>query len=402
MADRTFLDWPFFDDDHRRMAADLAAWTAREVAPLEGDEGDPQALTRQLVAKLGAAGWLRHVVPRDYGGARETLDVRSLCLARETLARAFGLAEYAFAMQGLGSASIALFGGDDLKRAYLPPVCAGERIAAFAMTEPGSGSDFGSIQTMAVAARDHYRLDGVKTLISNAGIADHYILFARTGEAGAKGLSAFVVDADAPGLEVSERQHLMAPHPIGALRLTNCRVPKAHRLGAPGDGFTIAMATLDIFRPSVGAAAVGLARRALDEAIGFTAAREAFGQTLADLQLVQAKLADMATEIDASALLVYRAAWAGDTSDARTSREAAMAKMYATEAAQRVIDSAVQLHGGRGVLRGETVERLYREVRALRIYEGATDIQKLIIARHTLKAAEAAAPAKRRGAASPR
>ena len=289
--------------------------------------------------------------------------------------------------QGLGSASIALFGSDALKQKYLPEVCSGKRIAAFALSEPEGGSDVSALRTTAQADGDHYVINGAKTWISNGGIAGHYVLFARTGEApGAKGLSAFVVDADASGLDASERIDTIAPHPLATLRFHNCRVPKANLLGKQGDGFKIAMATLDIFRATVGAAALGFARRALDEAVSYAKQREAFGQKLADFQLTQAKLADMATEIDAAALLVYRAAWTKDAIAERVTREASMAKMYATEMAQRVIDAAVQIHGGQGVVSGAPVERLYREIRSLRIYEGTTEIQKLVIAGQVLAA----------------
>ena len=385
MSDRTFLGWPFFEDAHRALAEGLESWCAREVAPLAHREDDVAAQVRHLAARLGEGGWLRYCVPAAYGGAHDRLDVRSLCLARETLARVSGLADFAFAMQGLGSGSITLFGDARLKAAYLPRVCAGGHLAAFALTEPQSGSDVAALTTTARAEGDAYLLDGTKTFISNAGIADHYVVFARTGEApGARGLSAFVVDADTPGLTVSELLPLIAPHPIGTLRFDGCRVPAAQRLGGPGEGFGIAMATLDIFRTTVGAAALGFARRALDEAVARTRQREAFGRPIAEFQLTQARLADMAVEVDAAALLIYRSAWTRDCVADRVTREAAMAKMFATEAAPRVVDSALQLHGGLGVVSGTPVERLYREVRALRIYEGTTEIQKLVIARQVL------------------
>jgi acyl-CoA dehydrogenase len=326
-------------------------------------------------------------VPKAYGGHFDKLDVRSLCLIRETLGRTSGLADFAFAMQGLGSASIALFGSDALKERYLPKVCAGMQIAAFALSEPEGGSDVSAMRTTARRDGDHYVLDGTKTWISNGGIAGHYVVFARTGEApGAKGLSAFVVDADAPGLSIAERIQVIAPHPLATLAFRNCRIPASHLLGKPGDGFKIAMATLDIFRSTVGAAALGFARRALDEGLARVQAREAFGQKLADFQTTQNRIADMAVEIDAAALLIYRAAWTKDCVADRVTREASMAKMYATEAAQRVIDAAVQLHGGLGVVSGVPVERLYREIRALRIYEGTTEIQKLVIAGQVMTA----------------
>jgi acyl-CoA dehydrogenase len=385
MPDRSFLAWPFFDERHRALAATLDGWTAEEIAPLAHGDGDIDALSRRFVALLGDAGWLRYAVPQAYGGHFKKLDVRSLCLIRETLARTSGLADFAFAMQGLGSASIALYGSEALKRRYLPKVCAGTQIAAFALSEPEGGSDVSALRMSARCDGADYLLDGQKTWISNAGIADHYVVFARTGEApGAKGLSAFAVDAATPGLAVSERIAIIAPHPLGTLSFENCRVPATQLLGKPGDGFKIAMATLDIFRSTVGAAALGFARRALDEAVARVKSREAFGEKLAAFQMTQARLADMATEIDAAALLIYRAAWTKDCIAERVTREAAMAKMYATEAAQRVIDAAVQLHGGMGVVSGVPVERLYREIRALRIYEGTTEIQKLVIAGQVL------------------
>jgi alkylation response protein AidB-like acyl-CoA dehydrogenase len=388
MSDRTFLDWPFFDAAQRQFAQELEAWAASELDTQQAEGADIDSACRSLVATLGAGGWLRYCVPAAFGGALEKLSVRTLCLARETLARHDGLADFAFAMQGLGSASITLFGSEELKQRYLPRVAAGQHIAAFAMTEPQSGSDVAALTTIARFDGDSYRIDGEKTFISNGGIAHHYVLFARTGEPaqGSRGLSAFVVDADAPGLHIAERIRVSAPHPLARLRFDGCHVPASQRLGQEGEGFRIAMATLDLFRPSVGAAALGFARRALDEALAWSTTRRAFGQTLSEFQLVQAKLADMAVDVDASALLVYRAAWARDCQVERVTREAAMAKLYATEAAQRVVDSAVQLLGGRGVVSGETVERLYREVRALRIYEGTSEIQRLVIARQALAA----------------
>jgi acyl-CoA dehydrogenase len=387
MSDLSFLSWPFFEDSHRALAAKLDAWTQERIAPHEHDEHDVDVLSAKFVAMLGDDEWLRYAVSKPYGGMFERLDVRSLCLIRETLARTSGLADFAFAMQGLGSASIALFGSDILKQRYLPEVCAGTRIAAFALSEPDGGSDVAAMTTTARLDGDSYVLDGAKTWISNGGIAGHYVLFARTGEApGAKGLSAFVVDADTPGLDASERIHVIAPHPLATLRFKNCRVPKTHLLGKPGEGFKIAMATLDIFRSTVGAAALGFARRALDEALSYAQSRAAFGSKLAEFQLTQAKVAEMATEIDAAALLIYRAAWTKDKIADRVTREASMAKFYATEMAQRVIDAAVQIHGGTGVVSGQPVERLYREIRALRIYEGTTEIQKLVIAGQVLAA----------------
>ena len=389
MLDLSHLDWPFFDDRHRRFASELAGWADRKVAPLI-NHADVDRCCRELVRALGEAGWLKAVVPAAYGGSSEKLDVRTLCLAREILAWNDSLADFAFAMQGLGSGSISLFGTDQLKGKYLPPVRDGRHIAAFALSEPEAGSDVGALTTTATKdGPGHVRIDGVKTWISNGGIADHYVVFARSGEApGAKGLSAFVVDADAPGLSIAGRIEVIAPHPLATLRFTGCRVPVANRLGAPGEGFKVAMATLDVFRSTVAAAALGLARRALDEGIDRAAKRKLFGAPLADLQLTQAALADSAIDIDAAALLVYRAAWSKDRGAARITRESSEAKAFATEMAQRVIDRAVQIFGGQGVRVGVKVEALYREIRALRIYEGATEVQKVIIARELMKAHE--------------
>ena len=385
MADRTFLDWPFFTPEHRALRQTLLDFAGAELKTLGHDDID--ATCRSLVQRQGQAGLLRYTVPAAYGGVLEKLDVRSLCLARETLAYFSGLADFSFVMQGLGTGAISLFGSEALKRRYLPPVAAGTHIAAFAMSEENAGSDAAAIATIARADGDHYILDGEKTWISNGGIADHYVVIARTGEApGAKGLSAFVVDADSPGFSVKSRIEVMAPHPLATLRFENCRVPASQRLGKPGDGFRIAMGNLDIFRPTVGAAALGFARRALDETLARVETREMFGQKLADFQLTQARIADMAVEIDASALLVYRAAWTKDQGAERVTREASMAKMYATEAAQHVADGAVQLWGGMGVVAGQMVEQLYREVRVLRIYEGTTEVNKLVIAGQTLRA----------------
>jgi acyl-CoA dehydrogenase len=384
VPDQTFLEWPFFEAHHRRLATDLDAWTRAAIAEDDAEGSDVDAACRRLVGALGEAGWLRLALPAAYGGAHDRLDVRSLCLVRETLARHSGLADFAFAMQGLGAGPITLFGADELKQRYLPGVARGERIAAFALSEPDAGSDVAALATIARRDGSDYVLDGTKTWISNGGIADQYVVFARTGEAGARGLSAFVVEADAPGLRIAERIQVNAPHPLATLAFDACRVPASQRLGGEGEGFKVAMATLDVFRATVGAAALGFARRALDEALGWSRERHAFGQPLAEFQLVQAKLAEMAVEVDAAALLVYRAAWVKDGGAARVTREAAMAKLYATEAAQRVVDAAVQLLGARGVVWNAPVERLYREVRALRIYEGTSEIQKLVIARQVL------------------
>ncbi len=379
------LAWPFFDAAHRSFAGALGEWADATMSALPHEEVD--AACRARVRALGEAGFLRAVVPAEYGGMFPRLDVRTLCLAREILAWRDGLADFAFAMQGLGSGPITLFGSDAIKKRYLPLVRDGRAIAAFALSEPEAGSDVAALATTARAdGPAHVRLDGRKTWISNGGIADFYVVFARSGEApGARGLSAFVVDADTPGLSVAARIEVSKPHPLATLDFAGVRVPIAHRLGRPGEGFKVAMGTLDIFRSSVGAAALGFARRALFEMVERAAGRKLFGAPLADLQLTQAAIADSATEVDASALLVYRAAWHKDQGAPRITREAAMAKMFATEAAQRVIDRAVQVHGGLGVTRGVKVEELYREIRALRIYEGATEVQKLVIARETMK-----------------
>lgn len=373
------LDWPFFDARHRELAASLDAWC---VDHLHVDhDGDVDAQCRSLVAQLGAAGWLDHAV----AGEGEALDTRALCLIRETLARHDGLADFAFAMQGLGSGAISLQGTPEQRARYLPRVARGEALAAFALSEPEAGSDVAAMQCRAVADGDDYVLDGEKTWISNGGIADFYVLFARTGEApGSRGISAFIVDAGVPGFEIAERIDVIAPHPLARLRFSGCRVPRRQMLGSPGEGFKVAMRTLDVFRTSVAAAALGFARRALQEGLAQAKARPMFGARLADLPLTQAKLAEMACTVDSSALLVYRAAWLRDQGRAIT-KEAAMAKLMATEGAQRVIDAAVQLFGGRGVRRGEVVESLYREIRALRIYEGASEVQQLIIGRELLK-----------------
>jgi acyl-CoA dehydrogenase len=379
------LSWPFFDDGHRRFAESLSRWADATLASLPHDDVD--AACRARVKALGEAGFLKAVVPAEQGGLHPKLDVRTMCLAREILAFRDGLADFAFAMQGLGTASISLFGSAEIKARYLPPVRDGRAIAAFALSEPEAGSDVAAMATLAKPdGPAHVRIDGTKTWISNGGIADHYVLFVRTGEgAGAKGLSAFVVDAATAGLQVTERIEVIAPHPLATLRFDGMRVPLANRLGGPGDGFKVAMATLDVFRSTVGAAALGFARRGLHETIERAATRKLFGAPLGELQMTQATIADSASEVDASALLVYRAAWTKDQGAARVTREAAMAKMVATESAQRVIDRAVQLHGGLGVTKGVKVEELYREIRALRIYEGATEVQKIVIARELLK-----------------
>jgi acyl-CoA dehydrogenase len=382
MPDLSFLSWPFFEPRHSEWRERVAAFAAERVAGLV-DHHDADGSCRRLVRAMGEAGLLAPTVP----GAGGRFDVRSLCLARETLAFHDGLADFAFALQGLGSGPVSLYGTAAQKR-RLGDVAAGRAIPAFALTEPEAGSDVAAMATAATADGDGYRLDGEKTYISNGGIADWYVVFARSGEApGARGLSAFIVDADAAGLNIAERIETIAPHPLARLVFDGCRVPAANRIGKGGDGFRIAMATLDVFRSTVGAAALGFARRAFDETVRHVTARKTLGGTLADLQMTQGALAEMATEIDASALLVYRAAWTKDAGAERVTREAAMAKLAATEAAQRVIDRAVQLHGARGVTSGVKVEELYRDIRALRIYEGASEIQKLIIARAVLSEA---------------
>jgi acyl-CoA dehydrogenase len=383
MADRTFLDWPFFEPRHKRLAEDLDAWATANLAHV--DHADTDTACRKLVRQLGEAGWLTHsaIDPTD----PRPLDVRTLCLIRETLARHDGLADFAFAMQGLGTGAISLFGTPEQQSRWLPETRAGRAISAFALTEPQSGSDVAATATTAVRDGDGYVLDGEKTWISNGGIADLYVVFARTGEApGARGLSAFLLPADTPGLRVAERLETIAPHPLARLTLSDLRLPATALIGKPGDGFRIAMATLDVFRATVAAAALGFARRALDETLARAASRHLFGAPLADLQMVQGHIADMALDIDAAALLTYRAAWTKDAGAPRVTREAAMAKLFATDRAQSVIDKAVQLHGADGVRKDSIPERLYREIRALRIYEGASDVQKVVIARQTLAA----------------
>ena len=382
MADSTYLSWPFFTDAHRALQRDLAAWRGRELE--HRDDEEPAEACRAYVAQLGAAGWLKYTVPAAHGGALDQLDVRSLCLVRETLGYASGLAEFAFAMQGLGSGPISLFGSEALKRKYLPGVARGSAIAAFAISESGAGSDVAAMQTTARRDGDAIVIDGEKTWISNAGIATHYVVFCRWPEGGDRSFIALVIDAGTPGLAVTRTIDVMAPHPLGTIAFSGCRVPMDRVIGEPGKGMRVALGTLDLFRTTVGAAALGFARRALDEALAYVRERRAFGQALADFQLTQAAIADMATAIDAAALLVYRAAWTRDQGADRVTREAAMAKLVATESAQQVIDRSVQLLGARGVVRGAPVERLYREIRALRIYEGTSEIQKLVIAGQVL------------------
>lgn len=379
------LDWPFFDDHHRHLKRDLQTWSRTHLTSHD-HENDVDQACKDLVHALGHGGWLGHAIAgQAYGGQHAVIDTRSICLLREELAWHHGLADFAFAMQGLGSGAISLFGSETQKKHYLPRVANGTAIAAFALSEPHAGSDVAAMQCSAVLEGDHYVLHGEKTWISNGGIADFYVLFARTNEApGARGISAFIVDANTPGLHIAERIEVVAPHPLARLKFDNARIPATQRLGESGGGFKVAMATLDVFRTSVAAAALGFARRALDESLKWAQARQMFGQALADFQITQTKLADMATALDAASLLTYRAAWLRDQGQ-RITQEAAMAKMTATENAQRIIDMAVQLHGGMGVKKGHIVESLYREIRALRIYEGATEVQQLIIGRELLK-----------------
>ena len=384
MAERSFLDWPFLESHHRTLANRLEKWAAAQL--VANDDQDIDAACRKLVRELGDAGWLKYAIGgAAYGAAEEKIDTRALCIVRETLARHSGLADFVFAMQGLGSGAITLFGTEAQKQKYLPRVANGTAIAAFALSEPEAGSDVAAMQCEAKLGGDTYELNGEKTWISNGGIADFYVVFARTNEAaGSRGITALLVDSDTQGFEIAERIQVIAPHPLARLKFAKCRIPIAQRLGDPGQGFKVAMATLDVFRTSVAAAAVGFARRAMEEALKRAKSRKMFGQMLGEFQLTQAKLAEMATGIDASALLTYRAAWLRDEGH-NVTVEAAMAKMTATETAQRVIDAAVQMFGAQGVVSEEPVEKLYREIRPLRIYEGATEVQQLIIARGIIK-----------------
>ena len=381
MPDRSFLGWPFFDERHRDHALRLDEWCARH---LPVTHGDVDSACRNLVAMLGRDGWLLPTAVEPEGDG--VLDVRTLCLTRETLARHDGLADFVFAMQGLGTGAISLFGTSEQKR-WLDKTRRGAAISAFALSEPRSGSDVANMDMTATRDGHDYVLSGEKTWISNGGIADLYVVFARTGEApGARGISAFLVPGDTAGLSVAERLEVIAPHPLARLAFDDVRVPASAMIGEPGQGFRIAMSVLDVFRSTVGAAALGFARRALDETIARAGSRELFGAPLGDLQMVQGHIADMALDVDAAALLVYRAAWTKDMGAPRVTREAAMAKLFATDHAQSVIDRAVQIHGGDGVRKGHIVESLYREIRALRIYEGASDVQKVVIARQTMGA----------------
>lgn len=378
------LKLPFFDDSHRALYADIQAWSAAALTN-RVHVGSVDEHCVKLTRQLGDAGWLRYCVPAEYGGALKELDSRSLCLMRQALGYYDGLADFAFVMQGLGSGPISLFGSEALKQKYLPHVASGKMLAAFALSEPDAGSDVAAMSTRATRTSQGYRLNGVKTWISNADIADFYTVFAKVENDEAEGVTAFVVDANTPGLQVTERFDVCAPHPIGTLTFTDCDIPVSQRIGDAGKGFKVAMHNLDVFRASVGAAALGFAEAALDMGISRATSRPMFGATLADLQITQAAIGEMSTEIDASTLLIYRAAWERDVLKQRTTKSAAMAKMFATESAQRVIDRCVQLHGGLGVKVGHPMEMLYREIRALRIYEGATEVQQVIIARETMK-----------------
>ena len=389
MNSAAHLAWPFFEASHRDFKASLQDWTSKQFAGLHGHDESRDAIDKEcvsLVKALGQGGWLKPAIAgKAHGGASEVIDTRTICLLREELAWHHGLADFAFAMQGLGSGAISLKGTPEQQAAYLPRVASGSALAAFALSEPDAGSDVAAMQCSATETPEGYRLNGDKTWISNGGIAHFYVVFARTGEApGARGISAFIVDADTSGLEIAERIDVIAPHPLAKLHFNNVLVPHAKRIGAAGEGFKVAMATLDVFRTSVAAASLGFARRALDESIAWAKQRKMFGQSLADFQITQSKLAQMATLLDAATLLTYRAAWLRDQGQ-RITQEAAMAKMTATENAQQIIDMAVQMHGGMGVKKGCIVESLYREIRALRIYEGATEVQQLIIGRDLLK-----------------
>ncbi len=381
MPDQTYLNWPFLEEHHRLLQSGLSQWIEAEKTSLIDEKDGVDETCRRLVRLLGDAGWLNHISPQP----DSALDVRSLCLLRQHLAYESGLADFAFAMQGLGSGPITLFGTDEQKHQFVKRAAAGKAIAAFALSEKEAGSDVAAMTSTAERDGNEFVLNGEKTWISNGGIADFYVVFARTGEApGTAGLSAFIVEKDTPGFDIAERIEVIAPHPLATLRFRDCRIPEERLLGKGGDGFKIAMATLDIFRSTVGAAALGFARRAMNEAMDRAINRKLFGAPLADLQLTQAAIADMALAIDASALLIYRAAWTKDIQQIRVTREAAMAKLYATEAAQQIIDKAVQILGGLGLVSDTPVERLYREIRALRIYEGASEVQKIIIAKQEL------------------
>mgnify|MGYP003582414873 CR=1 FL=1 len=388
---KLWLEWPFFDDTHRVLAEDLDAWCQVNLRQIDHD--NVYASCRELVGELGNSGWLAYCVPAgqnsELGGRYPAIDSRSLCIVRETLARYDALADFAFAMQGLGSGAISLGGTYAVKKKYLPKVASGLAIAAFALSEPDAGSDVAALACSATRDGDHFVLNGKKTWISNGGLADFYCVFVRTdANSGSRGISAFVVEAGMPGFEIEEKIQVMSPHPLATLRFDNCRVKASQMLGELNQGFKLAMRTLDVFRCSVAAAALGFARRALAEGLNHAQNRKMFGQVLSDFQLTQAAFGEIATEIDQSALLTYRAAWARDVTGRSTTQETAMAKMASTESAQRIIDRVLQMFGGQGVVSNSPIERLYRDIRALRIYEGATEVQKLIIAREVLKNAK--------------
>ena len=376
----------FFDQEHLALRGKVRSWVEKNLISAGEKEADIEGQARQLVHLLGREGFTAYVAAKKYGGVREGVQARDLCIFREELSRGSALADTMFAMQALGSYPITLAGSEEQKKRYLPAIAKGEAIAAFALTEPEAGSDISAMQTRAVWDGDGYRLTGVKRFISNAGIARTYTLFASTDpEKKIKGISAFVVEADTPGFFLKEKTSLLSPHPIGVIAFEDCRIPRTQLLGQEGEGVKIALATLDTLRCTVAAAAVGLAQRALEEAIKYSRARRQFGQALAEFQATQFKLADMATELEASRLLVYQAAWASDHKQKDLKQKASMAKLFATEAAQRIVDQALQIHGGMGVVTGTPVERLYRDVRALRIYEGTSEIQRLVIAKGLLK-----------------
>lgn len=390
MSDVSYLRWPFFEEKHRKLAAELEDWAAAHVHGLLGDESDADAACRRLVAGLGQGGWLRYAAPDVDADRAQSFDLRSICLIREILARHSALADFAFAMQGLGTGAVVLFGTPEQRRRWTPDIRSGHRLSGFALSEPLAGSDVSAMDTIAERVPGGFRLNGSKTWISNGGIADQYVVFARLAR-GEKAMVALIVDAAMEGLEIAERIDIIAPHPMATLAFRDALVPEDALLGEPGAGMRVALGTLDVFRPSVGAAALGLARRALDASIDRAVTRPMFGGHLADLQLTQAKLAEMALDVDASALLVYRAAWAKDCAErsgaVRITREAAMAKLFATDQAQEVIDKAVQLWGAEGVRSGAVVEQLYRDIRGMRIYEGASEVQKIVIARQVIAAA---------------
>ncbi len=384
--DQRYLEWPFFEAFHRDFARDFGQWVNSELTPYDTDEGGDGRAAREIFQRLGKDKWLDHAIPGSPGAAADRHDLRSLCLMREILGYMSAMADVAFSEPWLGLMPLALFASEPVKEKLVPAFLRGEMLPAFALSEPGAGSDAASIETQARLDGDHYVIEGRKMWTSNAGLADHYVVFARTQEApGGPGISAFLVEGGLPGLTLEQHLEVLSPHTVGLLHFDRVRVPKDRLLGEPGQGLKLALAVLELFRPTVGAATLGMARRALDEALARSQERVAFKKPIGEHQLIQGKLADMAVQVDTSALLVYRAAWLHDVGEARLSREAAMAKLYATEAAQEVIDQALQIFGGLGVLKGMTVERLYRHVRAFRIFDGTSEIQKLIIARDMLR-----------------